>query len=101
MTWDYRLVRMDVKCPDREWYEVHEIAEVEDGGYWSMGIVRLDGGTVAEIQHEVHLVAAAIYGTEPMLESNLIECPFNNAEYIGVGATHKLINEILQEDDNV
>lgn len=94
-TFNYRFVRMDVKYPDEEWYEVHTVHAKDDGSLWSEGLVELSGPGRAEVQHELHLMAADVFGSEPVLESSLIVNPFSCVEYVSVDM---LVDEILLEE---
>lgn len=86
---NYRLVCMDVSHPGKEWYEVHTIYTKDDGSLWSKGSVELSGPGRHEVQHELHLIAADVFGSESVLESSL-----------GNGPRDELStnDEILQEE---
>lgn len=96
-TFNYRLVRMDESSPDKECYEVHNVHAMEDGTLLTEGSFYLVGDTPAEIQHELHLIAADIYRSEPVLESALKQ-DFRDMEFITPEATDVLVNEILKEE---
>lgn len=73
MSWNYRVIRMDVTHPEQPVYQLHEVFYDEDGKPYgcSESLVSVEGETVEEIKGDLRNMLADLDRLPVMKESEL------------------------------
>lgn len=73
MSWNYRLIHMDVSHPNEPWYELHEVYYDDNGKpkLWTANAAKVHGSSKAEVIHDLLLMAFDAHRRPVLKESKL------------------------------
>ncbi|NBW13718.1 MAG: hypothetical protein EBR82_37535 [Caulobacteraceae bacterium] len=73
MTWNYRIIHMDIKSPDKPWYELHEVYYNEKGKIenYTASPVEISGDNRCDIMSQLLMMANDAHRHPVLKESKL------------------------------
>lgn len=72
MTWNYRLILMDITYPTQKWYKVHEVYYKHNKPYaWSKEVVKIEGEDQLEVMQNLLLIRLDIQRYPILKESKM------------------------------